>query len=647
VDEFPPAYSIIRACKFKNLGTTRLASVFGLARKTGGKLGIQKGGLSVPGDGRTFVAQNYHCPEKGLNISISIGKPSKGNQDDMPCLACPTAHSIATRFAKSMPTVFVITDQNFPAVLPASKGDCVVILRVEDGSLFEIMEAFVDRFRAHLAPHGSLPAGSVILLGSLSHLRTRGIANYAESLVSVIGNILGRAGAGVDVAPLVMLQMHGIESAALIRSLLDLDSWYLSCQENGTILQDSRNVFWGVITRDADLEPIVDTGTYTLMLPVSIRNHRTRPVVSDPFDRPIPSSLPPITEAKEKEILLAMFTEVNEVYGLALDKEPDVTRCTDPTTRHDCSRTVLIGASHMARVAAALTKSGVEVTALCTPGWVSTKDKLKSAADFCSELQLSNEDIVIIDLWSNSAFMGTDEMGLPSRAFKDPHDNKYHVLGALQAAPKSVFQVVLWDAAPLLAAAASARIILVTPFPRYVAGACCNDTSHMPNIGTDDFYDEICKATAAADAAAAADDNASGCTMFHIGDIFSDTTIPDWTTADGIPVWSAGDPVHATPGAYAAIGDALLTCSLASEKSRKRQRLESIVPGNPAAKRRGGPAVRPPAWVAGLSSSRRGSGEGRGRGGSHFTRGGSFLRPWRARGGYQRGGRGRGGRRSF
>jgi hypothetical protein len=61
--------------------------------------------------------------------------------------------------------------------------------------------ALSDRLRAYLAPHGSLPPGSVVLLGSVSHLRARGLANYAESLVTTAGNILGRAGQGVDVIP--------------------------------------------------------------------------------------------------------------------------------------------------------------------------------------------------------------------------------------------------------------------------------------------------------------------------------------------------------------------------------------------------------------------------------------------------------------
>ena len=113
------------------------------------------------------------------------------------------------------------------------------------------------------------------------------------------------------------------------------------------------------------------------------------------------------------------------------------------------------------------------------------------AANCVAELSPDCGDLVILDIWSNSAFLGTDELGLPLRAVRDSSDGRYHVLGPLQVAPRTVFQKILDDARPVLDAAGEARIILVAPFPRYISGKCCADPSHITNFGADGYRYEF------------------------------------------------------------------------------------------------------------------------------------------------------------
>jgi hypothetical protein len=49
-------------------------------------------------------------------------------------------------------------------------------------------------------------------------------------------------------------------------------------------------------------------------------------------------------------------------------------------------------------------------------------------------LSINGDDKVVLDLLSNSAFMGTDADGLPSPAFAG-EDGTYHIPGSLSAAP--------------------------------------------------------------------------------------------------------------------------------------------------------------------------------------------------------------------
>ncbi len=89
--------------------------------------------------------------------------------------------------------------------------------------------------------------------------------------------------------------------------------------------------------------------------------------------------------------------------------------------------------------------------------------------------------------------MGTDEFGLPCRAVKQ--NGTYHIVGHLQATPKTVFQKGMDESRQILAAACPAAKIFVAPFARYVAGKCCQDPSHITNYGTEDYEEEFSKVT--------------------------------------------------------------------------------------------------------------------------------------------------------
>jgi hypothetical protein len=157
----------------------------------------------VDGDARCFAATNFHRTDVNRNISASV---TVGLQ----CLACETGHSYRDSIGAGIPIVLVLSDQAFPAILPASDGNCIVIVRVEDGLLSEIDSAFSDLFAEFLIPGGGLPRGSLIMIGSLSHLGTRGLDSYAGDLCGTISSLSARAGPSVEVVPFVPVPVAGI-----------------------------------------------------------------------------------------------------------------------------------------------------------------------------------------------------------------------------------------------------------------------------------------------------------------------------------------------------------------------------------------------------------------------------------------------------
>jgi hypothetical protein len=48
---------------------------------------------------------------------------------------------------------------------------------------------------------------------------------------------------------------------------------------------------------------------------------------------------------------------------------------------------------------------------------------------------LTDQDTIVIDAMSNTAFLVTDQDGLPIPAAKSDKDGRYHLLGDLQLAP--------------------------------------------------------------------------------------------------------------------------------------------------------------------------------------------------------------------
>jgi hypothetical protein len=160
--DFPSQFFTIRAARFQSQKITTLGGVPGFSRM-GGDSGRPDSGFRVEGDMRSFTVMNFHRTDANCNISSSVTV-------DLECLACATPHSLRDNVSAGLPLIIVLADQAFPPMIPGRDGRCIVVIRVEDGLLFELEQAFDDIFAELLGPNGSFPRGSVILLGSVSHL---------------------------------------------------------------------------------------------------------------------------------------------------------------------------------------------------------------------------------------------------------------------------------------------------------------------------------------------------------------------------------------------------------------------------------------------------------------------------------------------
>jgi hypothetical protein len=106
--------------------------------------------------------------------------------------------------------------------------------------------------------------------------------------------------------------------------------------------------------------------------------------------------------------------------------------------------------------------------------------KIEKLCETLEKLNLTEINTVVIDPMSNSAYLGTDEDGLPIPAEKSDEDGQYHLFGDLQLAP-SAFKNCLKQMEKMLAFVGGAKVVFVIPLPRYVLSGCCKDTEHVSN----------------------------------------------------------------------------------------------------------------------------------------------------------------------
>jgi len=135
-------------------------------------------------------------------------------------------------------------------------------------AVLKLEEVFMDRFKAFCKPHGSLPSGSVILVGSMSHLAKNRLNFYAPILIETMTRLAGRVGPGINVIPLLTVQVRGIDSETIIRDMIDLDSWIVSTGAGQAAgLPDARDIFWRVVLEAGRGGRRVYTSSAPLSLP--------------------------------------------------------------------------------------------------------------------------------------------------------------------------------------------------------------------------------------------------------------------------------------------------------------------------------------------------------------------------------------------
>jgi hypothetical protein len=108
--------------------------------------------------------------------------------EDWCCVSCGKNHPLLPRASEQRiwgggRQLIFLTDHNMPAILPSKDGKCPIIIRVDGGLLREIGTNFLLRLSGF-----AVPEGSVVVIGSVTHLMEEGRVGYTKALVTSVAD---------------------------------------------------------------------------------------------------------------------------------------------------------------------------------------------------------------------------------------------------------------------------------------------------------------------------------------------------------------------------------------------------------------------------------------------------------------------------
>jgi len=104
--------------------------------------------------------------------------------------------------------------------LPCSVGECLKIIRIEDGSPNELVNVLLT-----VVGGEGIPSGSAVVIFSASHLVLRGLEGYIRDLSAEMMRIEHKFKGGVISFPGVPILMDGLTDPTATRNILEFGKW--------------------------------------------------------------------------------------------------------------------------------------------------------------------------------------------------------------------------------------------------------------------------------------------------------------------------------------------------------------------------------------------------------------------------------------
>ncbi len=145
------------------------------------------------------------------------------------CTTCQEEHRVLLReiegrdVGNDTPPVFVLTDQNFPSMMPVggeAVGTCMKIIQIEHSNLTDLVSVFLEITKGF-----AIPADTVMLLASASHMAMVGTAEYAADFVRANIRMREMLSGGVRIIHGIPHFLCGTNNTAALRTMAEISRW--------------------------------------------------------------------------------------------------------------------------------------------------------------------------------------------------------------------------------------------------------------------------------------------------------------------------------------------------------------------------------------------------------------------------------------
>jgi len=396
------------------------------------------------------------------------------------CLMCPQEHPILN---PEVPTAIVVSDQCFPTCLSGGGKNCVSIIRLENASLLELSDILQEVFAG--AP---LPPGTVIVMGSGSHLYRVGASAYASDWLRVM-NSLAAKWKGITVCPLPPIIVSDCPGN-FARDIGQLAVWLANQYKSRS---DGMLEAWSMLVglTDSSVSPtsaLDSLETVKLPMPNGLVGSDTVTYVYQ-YDHSCPARLKKPDCKATLELVSVLLSTLGKIHSIPIDPEAILAR--DNSKGVDTvsvSSIVTFGASNLGQLTPLLSGCGLSVVDKTVPGWRATPENLQKIEQDLAELSKSKSTIIVLELFGNAAYRFSQFDGSTSLPIKI--GSSYHLPGEVGVTDVKTFEQLAKKTIPLLLSIPENPKIVIPPLPRYLGVGCCGDLNHCTNLRMADFAEK-------------------------------------------------------------------------------------------------------------------------------------------------------------
>jgi len=400
------------------------------------------------------------------------------------CITCESEHRLLEGGEGT--ECFCLTDQNFIATLPGSESkDCLKIIRIENASLIELANIFLEILEGK-----NVKPGTCVLVSSLSYLAKVGAAAYAAEW-RVCVNMLTCKWAGILVCPVFPIHSSAIPGN-LFGELLILHTWFRKIY-SGTNqgLSSSWDKFAELLLEFSEgAGSLEQPELRTPLLPSSLDPAASFEVFHFSTSSTCPAVIFGFDRKATHELLLSLSTSLRRGFSFAAHPEAILARDlpAQPEGAKEAAKVltiILAGASNLGSLKPIFEANGAIVIDLTKPGWMVTESNIESLQKELNAFADSEDTAVIFDLFGNSAYKFKHVDGSLVLPFKV--GGGYHFLGEIHLDTDRKIGELIDSVKPLFLTCKHLLMVVNPPLPRHVFTPCCNDKGHSTNLGEEGF----------------------------------------------------------------------------------------------------------------------------------------------------------------